>query len=104
MGPLATVVVPWFAHRYAEGADWRAMAWWIHDHLPYRELQFFPKLAAFNIGWHGRPKRRIDSFVSPRGCLTQPGMKNHGGLHSEPYSFFPHSGEHPMPPAAPLAR
>jgi len=29
MGALATVVVPWFADRYAEGADWRAMAWWI---------------------------------------------------------------------------
>jgi len=81
MGALATVVIPWFADRYAEGADWRAMAWWIHDHLPYSELQFFPKLAAFNIGWHERPKRRIDSFIPPRGCLTRPGMENH---HNRP--------------------
>src|SRR5437764_3036853 len=70
MGALSTVVVPWFADRYDEGVDWRAMAWWIHDHLPYSELQFFPKLSAFNIGWHDRPKRRIDSFIPPRGQST----------------------------------
>ena len=81
MGAVTTVVIPWFADRYAEGADWRAMAWWIHDHIPYSELQFFPKLAAFNIGWHERPKRRIDSFIPPRGCLTRPGMENH---HNRP--------------------
>jgi hypothetical protein len=89
IGALTTVVIPWFADRYAEGADWRAMAWWIHDHLPYSELQFFPKLAAFNIGWHECPKRRIDSFIPPRGCLTRPGIENHGGVHSQVYSFFP---------------
>jgi hypothetical protein len=89
MGALATVVVPWFADRYAEGADWRAMAWWIHDHLPYSELQFFPKLAAFNIGCHERPRRRTESFIPPRGCLTRPGMENHTGSHSPAYAFFP---------------
>jgi len=46
IGAMASVVVPWFADRYADGADWRAMAWWIHDHLPYSQLQFLPKLAA----------------------------------------------------------
>jgi hypothetical protein len=89
MGALTTAVVPWFADRYDEGADWRAMAWWIHDHLPYSELRFFPKLAAFNIGWHERPKRRIDSFIRPRGCLTRPGMENHSGVHSHAYAIFP---------------
>jgi hypothetical protein len=52
------------------------MAWWIHDHLPYSELQFFPKLAAINIGWHERPRRRISSFAPSRGLLTKPGMPN----------------------------
>jgi hypothetical protein len=46
IGAMASIVVPWFADRYAAGASWQAMAWWIHDHLPYSELQFFPKLAA----------------------------------------------------------
>ena len=50
MGAMACIVVPWFADQYEKGADWRAMAWWIHDHLPYSSLYFFPKLAAFNIG------------------------------------------------------
>src|SRR5262245_42908628 len=33
MGAAACVVIPWFADRYALGADWRALGWWIHDHL-----------------------------------------------------------------------
>lgn len=89
LGAMASIVVPWFADRYACGAPWQAMAWWVHDHLPYSELQFFPKLAAFNIGWHERPKRRIYSFVPPRGLLTKPGMANHDGDHSEHYPGFP---------------
>jgi hypothetical protein len=89
LGAMATVVVPWFADRYATGTPWQAMAWWIHDHLPYSELQFFPKLAAFNIGWRERPLRRIDSFIKPRGCLTRPGMANHDGDHSHLYPSFP---------------
>lgn len=89
MGAMACIVVPWFADRYEEGADWRSLAWWIHDHLPYGSLYFFHKLAAFNIGWHERPKRRIDSYIKPRGCLTRPGMLNHKGNHSESYHGFP---------------
>jgi hypothetical protein len=68
IGAGASVVVPWFADRYAAGADWRSLAWWIHDHLPYAHLQFFPKLAAFNIQWHEKPQRRIDSFIKPSGA------------------------------------
>jgi hypothetical protein len=89
IGAGASVVVPWFADRYAAGADWRSLAWWIHDHLPYAHLQFFPKLAAFNIQWHEKPQRRIDSFIKPRGCLTRPGMANHAGSHTEWYEGFP---------------
>ncbi|MDP6953584.1 MAG: hypothetical protein QGF53_12585 [Alphaproteobacteria bacterium] len=88
-GAMACIVVPWFADRYAAGADWRAMAWWIHDHLPYSRLQFFPKLAAFNIAWHERPERRITSYIAPRGLLTKPGMANHGGSHQDHYADFP---------------
>ena len=48
---MACIVVPWFADHLRKGTPWQAMAWWIHDHLPYSQLQFFPKLGAFNIGW-----------------------------------------------------
>lgn len=89
MGAGACVVVPWFADRYAAGADWLSLAWWIHDHLPYGHLEFYPKLAAFNIQWQERPRRRIDSFVAPRGCLTKPGMPNHPGSHADWYRGFP---------------
>ena len=89
LGAMASVVVPWFADRYSAGMDWRAIGWWIHDNLPYSQLQFFPKLAAFNIGWRERPRRRIDSYIKPRGCLTRPGMDNHAGDHSHLYPLFP---------------
>lgn len=71
MGATACVVVPWFLDRYEAGADWRAMAYWIHNHLPYSHLQFFPKLCAFNIGWHEQPLRSIYSFIEPKGLLLR---------------------------------
>lgn len=88
-GATACVVVPWLVDRIAHGGHWTEMAWWIHDHLPYNTLYFFPKLAAFNINWHEVPQRRIDSYAEPRGCLTKPGMANHGGSHALMYSGFP---------------
>lgn len=81
MGATACVVVPRFWDRFQAPGDWQKMAWWIHDHLPYSSLQFFPRYWAFNISWHERPVRRIDSFVQPNGCLTKPGMANHQGSH-----------------------
>jgi hypothetical protein len=88
-GAAACIVIPWFADCYADGADWRAMAWWIHDHLPYSHMEFYPKLCAFNLQWHEKPVRRIDSFIIPRGCLTKPEMQNHDEDHSIWYHDFP---------------
>jgi hypothetical protein len=89
MGATACVVIPWFADRYDAGADWRALAWWIHDHLPHGGLCFYPKLAAFNISWHEEPQRTIYSFINPKGYLTKPGMDNHEGSHADWYPDFP---------------
>jgi hypothetical protein len=90
MGATACVVIPWFADRYNEGADWRALAWWIHDNLPYSTQYFFPKMAAFNLQWHENPIRRIDSYIKGgRGNLTKPGKENHMGNHSRYYDWFP---------------
>lgn len=82
MGAMACVVVPsiWDRFHHQPGG-WQRLAWWIHDHLPYSSLYFFPKYWAFNIGWHERPERRIDSYVEPVGCLTKPGMPNHDAGH-----------------------
>jgi hypothetical protein len=83
MGATACIVVPSFWDRFHdEEGGWQRLAWWIHDHLPYASLYFFPRLWAFNISWHERPQRRIDSYVAPRGCLTKPGMANHEADHS----------------------
>lgn len=88
MGATACIVVPRLADYCEHGGDWRAMAWWIHDHLPYSTLYFFPKLTAFNIQWREEPERRIDSYIQPKGCLTRPGMDNHGGDHADSYRDF----------------
>jgi hypothetical protein len=88
-GAAACIVVPWFADKYDKGEDWRRLAWWIHDHLPYAHLEFYPKLCAFNIQWHETPRRRIDSYIEPKGCLTKPGMRGHDADHSKWYEGFP---------------
>jgi hypothetical protein len=89
MGAAACIVIPWFSDRYANGADWRSMAWWIHDHLPYAHLQFYPKLCAFNILWRDHGCDGIESFIAPRGVLTKPGMANFQGDHAKWYEGFP---------------
>ena len=66
-------MIPWFADRYARGRDWRDLAWWMHDHLDYSELWFFPKLCAFNITWRPDPWRTISSYIAPRGKLLARG-------------------------------
>ncbi|TVR11157.1 MAG: hypothetical protein EA385_01880 [Salinarimonadaceae bacterium] len=82
-GATACVVVPAFWDRFQAEGDWRKLAWWIHDNLPYSSLYFFPRYFAFNINWHEKPERRIDSYAKPAGCLTKPGMANHEGSHEE---------------------
>ena len=90
MGAAACIVIPWFVERCEAGTPWQAMAWWIHDHLPYSHMQFFPTYAAFNLGWHEKPERHIWSYIPPaRGFLTKPGMANHSGDHSSEYPEFP---------------
>ncbi|MCF2515868.1 hypothetical protein LVY65_12455 [Sphingomonas sp. G124] len=67
MGAVACVVVPAFYDRHHGPGDWQILARWIHDHLLYSTLCFYPTYWAVNIGWHERPERRIDSFVAPKG-------------------------------------
>ena len=69
----ASIVIPWFADRYDQGRDWRDLAWWVHDHLPYSEMWFFPKLAAFNLVWRPDPLRTISSYIAPKGMLLRAG-------------------------------
>ena len=89
IGAAACIVILWFADRYDKGADWRSLAWWIHDHLRYAHLQFYPKLCAFNILWREEGCDGIESFIAPRGILTRPGMSNFHGSHAEWYDGFP---------------
>jgi hypothetical protein len=87
IGATASIVVNRFVDYYERTGDWEAMAWWIHDHLDYSDMEFFPKLAAFNLQWREAPIRQIYSYIPPRrGWLTKPGMANHTGDHSPAYA------------------
>ena len=90
MGATACIVIPWFTERYEAGTPWQALAWWIHDHLPYSDMTFYPVYAAFNLRWHENPARRIDSYVpGSQGLLTKSGFPNQRGDHSSEYPGFP---------------
>lgn len=86
-GATACIALPWFTDLYERGRDWRSLAYWIHDHLPYSELQFFPDLCAFNIGWHEKPKKSIYSYINPTGSLLSGSQAKSG--FSEMYADFP---------------
>ena len=88
-GATACIVVPWLVDYVERGGHWTAMAWWIHDHLRYSSLYFFPRLAAFNINWSEAPVRRVDSYAAPKGCLIAPGTPGKPGLNAQSYPGFP---------------
>jgi hypothetical protein len=95
----ASVVVPWFADHYARGRDWRDLAWCVHDHLPYSEMWFFPKLAAFNLVWRPNPQRTISSYIAPRGLLLRAGdtPSEPPQARRERYADFPPLGGIELP-------
>ena len=89
MGACVTVGITWFAAQYRAGRDWRDLAWWLFDYLPFQEVYFFPKNAAFNITWReGHLAHRILSYASPKGTLFKPGMTPDPDRASR-YSDFP---------------
>ena len=104
MGATACIVVPWFLEypAYRDNEDWRPLAWFIHDKLPYSEMEFYPKYAAFNLTWREKEPRRDIRMCSGWAChaarlgdgygrriLTKPGFDNHEGNNSEHYRGFP---------------
>jgi hypothetical protein len=86
MGATACIIVHALIPYYEATGRWEALAWWIHDHLPYDDLEFFPRFAALNINWREMPRGRIYSFIPPRrGLLTKRGMDNFTGSHAAEY-------------------
>jgi hypothetical protein len=88
MGGTVCIMIPSFWDRFQADGDWRKLAWWIHDHLPYSSLYFFPQRNrwAFNLTWNEAPERRIDSYAAPKGCLTMLGRPNHHIGHEGDWS------------------
>jgi len=91
IGACACIVIPWFADQYEQGRDWRDLAWWLHDHLPYSEIQFFPIRAAFNLTWRQQPAGKIWSYIAPKGILLAPGREPSDTLATRQtcYADFP---------------
>ena len=74
----------------------------IHDHLPYSELQFFPELAAFNIGWHDVESVGSTALFLRVAVLRGQGWKTTTASIPMRISSS-HHADHPMRPAAPLS-
>ncbi len=93
-GATTCIVVNSFVDYYQETSDWTALAWWIHDHVPaYRDIVFYPKLAAFNINWYSdsAAEKTIQSQVpnphtGKKGILTRTGHDNFEGDHAQYYN------------------
>lgn len=89
-GAMACIVIPALADHYDRTGDWQSFAWFIHDHLPYSEMTFFPRLAALNIGWSELPRRTVDSFIAPhKGYLIRPDLFATHADNSERYLHVP---------------
>ncbi|HEX5239205.1 MAG TPA: hypothetical protein VFW39_12180 [Sphingomicrobium sp.] len=83
-GATACVVLPAFHDLCPEDGGWRVLARWIDKHLDFGSVQFYPWMWAFNIQWHERPERRIDSFAEPKGRWTPTATSNFPGVAGEP--------------------
>lgn len=130
MGATACIVIPWFVDwmNEREGRDWRVLAWFIHDHLPYSEMVFFVRNAAVNLTWRGdpddpaqdddvrefdggcpsivwrsEPRRRVRSNAKPKGLLIKNGEPKEGRGRNEHYGDCLHqlSGANPALPDYP---
>lgn len=88
-GATACIAIPWFTDRYANGADWRSLAYWIHDHLPYSELEFFDGagMCTLNLSWHEKPKKTVTSYIGKKQTLLKNAYT--AGGFSEWYADFP---------------
>ena len=92
----ACIVVNSFVDFYQQTGDWTVLAWWLHDHIAaYREIMFYPNLAAFNINWYSGPvsERTIaaqmpNPATGKKGILTRTGWDNDQGDHREHYESW----------------
>ena len=78
LGATACIIVHAFIDYYEATGHWEALAWWIHDHLPYSRMEFYPAFAAFNLTWSEVPEQRIASRTPPRLGLIDPQRKTKG--------------------------
>ena len=117
MGATVCIAIPGFVDWMIEkaGRDWRILAWFIHDHLPYSEMVFFVQNAAVNLTWRGdpldpiqdgdvrgfaggcdsivwrsEPRRRISSFQEPLGLMMKAGEPSDGHWRGEHYADLLH--------------
>ena len=91
LGACSSIVIPWFARKFETGRDWKDLAWWIHDHLDYHAITFFPKRAALNLTWRENPKRKISSWIGPTRTLLAAGGEPDEplALRKQRYADFP---------------
>ena len=92
-GATACIVVSSFVGYYESTGDWPALAWWVHDHVPaYRDMMFYPRLAAFNINWYSAPvdektiaSQMPDPLSGRKGVLARIDNESGSDKHDSAY-------------------
>ncbi|MFI4987787.1 MAG: peptidase M15 [Alphaproteobacteria bacterium] len=88
LGATVSLVVPGYLAHYERTGDYRALGWWIRDHIEhYAEVAFYPWQCAFNIRWYEGPSDQSISHWSEgtRTLLTNAAMTNFPGGHADAY-------------------
>ena len=129
MGATVCIAIPAFVDWLEEdpGRDWRVLAWFIHDHLPYSEMVFFNRNGTVNLTWRGdpddagqegdvrhfdgscdsivwrsKPKKRVLGWVDPKGLMFENGKPKEGRDRSAHYvDLLHHLHRMESPPGLP---
>lgn len=89
IGATVSLVIPGYLDHYEQSGDFKALAWWLKDHIEhYAEIAFYPRQCAFNIRWYEGPSERSITRVEPaaRTLLTKSSMENFAGDHRAAYA------------------
>lgn len=71
IGAAVCIFIPWFNDNFKDDKDFIRLAYYLHDNLDYHSIVFFAKQNCFNIGWHEKPVRSIESLKEPKGMIIK---------------------------------
>jgi hypothetical protein len=72
IGGTVCIFIPSFNDRFADNWDWLRLGFWIAKNIEYSDMTFFSSmLNTFNISWHEKPKKDMNSYREPKGNIIK---------------------------------